>query len=75
MEYIVNENKDLFDLILISDCLYKEAPWEKLLASILFFTKLNPLTEIIFAFKKRYVYQEQFLKEAGKYIYICLYPN
>ncbi len=54
------------DYIVISDCLYKEAPWEKLFESVLFFVNLNNKIEIIFAYKKRYAYQEFFLKEAGK---------
>ncbi len=49
-----------------SDCLYEEAPWEKLLETILYLSKLNPNLEIIFAYKKRYIYQEYFLKEIGK---------
>lgn len=58
------EDKEL-DFIIISDCLYQEAPWEKLFETILYFNNINPKIEIIFAYKKRYVYQEFFLKEAG----------
>jgi hypothetical protein len=58
--------KDLkIDLIIISDCLYKEAPWEKLMETLLYFSKLNPDLEVIFAYKIRYVYQNLFLEEIG----------
>jgi predicted nicotinamide N-methyase len=57
----------IIDYIFCSDCLYEESPWEKLLETLLFFSKVNPETEIIFAYKKRYVYQEYFLKEIEKY--------
>jgi hypothetical protein len=53
------------EMIIISDCLYKEAPWEKLLESILYFSNLNPKLEIIFAYKIRYAYQNLFLNEIG----------
>lgn len=55
------------DYIFCSDCLYEESPWEKLLETLIYFNKLNPETEIIFAYKKRYIYQEFFLKEIEKY--------
>ncbi len=54
------------DYIFCLDCLYEESPWEKLLETLIFFSKNNPLLEIIFAYKKRYVYQEYFLKEISK---------
>ena len=57
----------------MSDCLYKEAPWEKLMETILFFSEKNPEMEIIFAYKKRYVYQEYFLNEAGILQYIIIF--
>jgi hypothetical protein len=38
--------------------------------TILFFSEKNPEMRIIFAYKKRYIYQEYFLNEAGIHIYI-----
>ena len=55
------------DYIFCSDCLYEEAPWEKLLETLIYFSNLNSELEIIFAYKKRYIYQELFLKEIEKY--------
>ena len=55
-----------FDYIFCSDCLYEESPWEKLLETLIYFSNINSKLEIIFAYKKRYVYQEYFLKEIGK---------
>jgi hypothetical protein len=53
--------------VMCSDCLYEESPWQKLFETLIYFTKIDPDTKIIFAYKKRYIYQEQFLKEIGKY--------
>lgn len=63
------------DYIFCSDCLYEESPWEKLLETLIYFNKLNPETEIIFAYKKRYMYQEFFLKEIEKYYKIESVPQ
>lgn len=63
------------DYIFCSDCLYEESPWEKLLETLIYFNKLNPETEIIFAYKKRYIYQEFFLKEIEKYYKIESVPQ
>lgn len=61
----MNKFPENIEYIFVSDCLYKEAPWEKLMETVLFFLEKNPEINIIFAYKKRYVYQEYFLKEAG----------
>lgn len=50
-------------MIICSDCLYEESPWEKLYDTIVFFSQVNPEVEIIFAYKKRYQYQEAFLNQ------------
>ncbi len=68
LEWGIQENysniKDKIDLIVCSECLYLEAPWEKLLETILYFSDKE--TEIIFAYKKRYVMQEYFIEKLSK---------
>jgi hypothetical protein len=57
--------KEKIDLIICSECLYLEAPWEKLLETILYFSDKD--TEIIFAYKKRYVMQEYFIEKFSNF--------
>jgi predicted nicotinamide N-methyase len=63
------------DLLICCELLYKEAPWEKLLDTILFIAKLNTNLELIFAYKKRYISQELFLQEFKKYFSIEEVPK
>jgi hypothetical protein len=54
------------DIIICCECLYNEAPWEALLDTLLYFSKLNSSLKIIFAYKKRYKSQELFINEFKK---------
>lgn len=67
--------EEKIDYLVCSDCLYEESPWEKLLETIVYFSKINPKIQIIFAYKKRYVYQEQFLNEISIYLQLNFREN
>ena len=58
--------KEKVDLIICSECLYLEAPWDKLIETILYFS--HPQIEIIFAYKKRYLMQELFIEKLSNLI-------
>jgi hypothetical protein len=63
------------DILICCELLYKEAPWEKLLNTILRLRNLNKHLEIIFAYKKRYTLQELFINELEKYCQIEYIPK
>ncbi len=63
------------DILICCELLYKEAPWEKLLNTILKLFKKNNNLEIIFAYKKRYSLQELFINELSNYCELDYIPK
>jgi predicted nicotinamide N-methyase len=63
------------DILVCCELLYKEAPWGKLLNTILKLFKKNKDLEIIFAYKKRYMLQELFINELQKFCEIQYVPK
>jgi hypothetical protein len=55
------------DVIICCECLYNEAPWDKLLDTLIYFSDLNNNLQIIFAYKKRYYTQEIFIENFVKH--------
>ena len=68
-----DEITEQINLLIVCECLYEEAPWEKLLTTINHFCKKNPDIEIIFAYKKRYKSQEYFLNEFSNILFQIIF--
>lgn len=72
-EHIRSFDKETFDFIICCECLYEQAPWEKLLETLLLLCREQ--SRIVFAYKKRYKSQELFLSEATKHFDIKELPR
>ena len=77
LEWGNNEHiNDLFklypnlDYIVLSECLYEEAPFDKLLLTLIKLTKFYKNIEIFFTYKKRYIYQDICIDKLKKYFEI-----
>lgn len=55
------------NLLIMSDCIYEEAPMDKLLETILYFAKLNSDIELILLSKKRYKLVDDFIQNLEMY--------
>lgn len=63
------------DYIIICECLYLEAPFDKLLKTMLSLSEHYPDADILFAYKKRYIYQEQCIESLSNYYTITELPR
>lgn len=61
--------------IIACECLYEEAPFDKLLLTLIEFAKIYKGVSILFVYKKRYVYQEECLKILSEYFDINYIPR
>ena len=73
LQNIPSNNK--LDYIIICECLYLEAPFDKLLKTMLSLSEHYPYADILFAYKKRYIYQEQCIETLNKYYTIAELPR
>ena len=64
------KNYSNIDIIIACECLYVEAPFEPFLKTLIKLRKKFPKSEIIFSYKKRYVYQENCMKEIEKHFMV-----
>ena len=58
------------DYIVLSECLYEEAPFDKLLFTLIKLSKFYKNVEIFFTYKKRYIFQEKCIEELKKFFII-----
>ena len=58
------------DFIFLSECLYIEAPFDKLLITLIKLAKFYENVAIFFCYKKRYIFQEKCINELKKYFNI-----
>jgi predicted nicotinamide N-methyase len=66
---IFNKYKQI-DYIFICECLYIEAPFNKLLKTMIKFCKNYKNIKILFAYKKRYKFQDECMENIKKYFEI-----
>ena len=55
------------DYIILSECLYEEAPFDKLLITLIKLSKFYKNIDIYFTYKKRYVFQDICIEKLKKY--------
>ena len=55
------------DYIILSECLYEEAPFDKLLLTLIKLSKFYKNIEIFFIYKKRYIFQDKCIEKLKKY--------
>ena len=58
------------DYIFLSECLYIEAPFDKLLMTLVKLAKFYKDSQIYFCYKKRYVFQENCVEKLKQYFEI-----
>jgi predicted nicotinamide N-methyase len=58
------------DYIILSECLYEEAPFDKLLFTLIKLSKFYKNVVIFFTYKKRYIFQEKCIEELKKFFTI-----
>ena len=58
------------DYIILSECLYEEAPFDKLLITLVKLGKFYKNIVIFFSYKKRYIYQDICIDKLKKYFEI-----
>ena len=66
---LINSYKKI-DFIFLSECLYEEAPFEKLLITLIKLAKYYKEVQILFCYKKRYIYQEKCIEKIKNYFSI-----
>ena len=69
MNNLINSYKKI-DFIFLSECLYEEAPFEKLLITLIKLAKYYKEVQIFFCYKKRYIYQEKCIEKLKNYFSI-----
>ena len=69
INYLIN-NYSKIDYILLSECLYEEAPFDKLLLTLIKLAKFYKNCQILFCYKKRYIFQEECIEKLKKYFRI-----
>ena len=69
INHIIN-NYPKIDYILLSECLYEEAPFDKLLLTLIKLAKFYKNCQILFCYKKRYIFQEECIEKLKKYFRI-----
>ena len=63
----IEKKYKVIDLIVCCELLYKEAPFDKLLETLIKFSKFYNRVPILFAYKKRYILQEEYLNQLKEY--------
>ena len=58
------------DYIILSECLYEDAPFDKLLVTLIKLSKFYKNIEIFFTYKKRYIFQDICIEKLKKYYII-----
>ena len=58
------------DYIILSECLYEDAPFDKLLLTLIKLSKFYKNVEIFFIYKKRYIFQDKCIEKLKKYYII-----
>jgi len=58
------------DYIILSECLYEEAPFDKLLFTLIKLHKFYKNVNILFSYKKRYIFQDICIQKLKKYFTI-----
>ena len=58
------------DYIILSECLYEDAPFDKLLVTLIKLSKFYKNIEIFFTYKKRYIFQDICIEKLKKYFII-----
>ena len=69
LDNIFNSYKEL-DFIFLSECLYIEAPFEKLLFTLIKLAKFYKNVQIFFCYKKRYIFQDKCIEKLKNYFRI-----
>ncbi len=71
-EHINNifNNYPELDYIILSECLYEEAPFDKLLLTLIKFAKFYKKCKILFCYKKRYIFQDECIEKMKNYFNI-----
>ena len=59
-----------FDILIISECLYEDAPFDKLLITLIKLCKFYKNIEVYFTYKKRYIFQDICIEKLKKYFTI-----
>ena len=60
----------VLDYIVLSECLYEDAPFDKLLVTLIKLSKFYKNIEIFFTYKKRYIFQDICIEKLKKYFTI-----
>ena len=60
----------VLDYIILSECLYEDAPFDKLLVTLIKLSKFYKNIEIFFTYKKRYIFQDICIEKLKKYYII-----
>ena len=60
----------VLDYIILSECLYEDAPFDKLLVTLIKLSKFYKNIEIFFTYKKRYIFQDICIAKLKKYYII-----
>jgi len=55
------------DYIILSECLYEDAPFDKLLLTLIKLSRFYKNIEIFFIYKKRYIFQDKCIEKLKKY--------
>ena len=55
------------DYIILSECLYEDAPFDKLLLTLIKLSKFYKDIEIYFTYKKRYIFQDKCIEKLKKF--------
>ena len=71
-EHIKNifNNYPELDYIILSECLYEEAPFDKLLLTLIKLAKFYTKCQILFCYKKRYIFQDECIEKLKKHFNI-----
>ena len=58
------------DILILSECLYEDAPFDKLLITLIKLCKFYKNIEVYFTYKKRYIFQDICIEKLKKYFKI-----
>ena len=58
------------DILILSECLYEDAPFNKLLITLIKLCKFYKNIEVYFTYKKRYIFQDICIEKLKKYFKI-----
>lgn len=66
IDNVLNECNNSVDLIIVCECLYVEVSFKLLYMTLIKLSKKSPKSLILFAYKKRYIYQDKCIEEIKK---------